>query len=51
MITRKIYERMKSLYKNFVVLISGESVEPKQMYGLEKQINDVMELIGLYMNQ
>lgn len=48
---RKIYDKVKVMYKSFVVMISGDMVDSKKMYGFEKQINDVMELIGLYLNQ
>lgn len=39
------------MYKGFVVMIASATVDSKQMFTFEKQINDIMELIGLYMNQ
>ena len=41
---------MKTMYKHFVVMISDAVIDPKKMYGIEKQINDIMELISFHMN-
>jgi len=30
------------MYKNFVIMISEEVIDPKKMYFIEKQINDIM---------
>lgn len=38
------------MYKNFVIMISEEAIDPKKMYAIEKQINDIIELIALYIN-
>lgn len=38
------------MYKNFVIMISEEIIDPKKMYGIEKQINDIMEMISLYIS-
>ena len=47
---RKIYEKIKNLYKNFVILISHEMIEHSQMFPLEKEINDIMEAVTFYLN-
>ena len=38
------------MYKNFVLIISDDVVDPGKMFDLEKQINDIMEQITFYLN-
>ena len=48
---RKLHSRIKSVYKNFVVMISsGKPPRKDEMTTLEKQLNDTLETIMLYLD-
>lgn len=45
----KIYQKLKFIYKSFVVLGAGKDLG-KGFLGIEKELNDALELVSLYLN-
>ena len=51
MLTRKLYLKLKSLYKNFVIVISQDRSPSKEDFiSLEKQLNDTLETVLLFIS-
>ena len=49
-LTRKINNKIKDLYKNFVMTIAEKEFDAERMFEIEKQINDIIGVIGLYLD-
>lgn len=45
----KVFIKMKEIYKSLVVIIADGVFDSKKMYEIEKMINDVIGIVGLYM--
>ena len=45
----KVFIKMKEIYKALVVVIADGVFDSKKMYEIEKMINDVIGIVGLYM--
>ena len=45
----KVYQKLKCIYKSFVIFISGRDM-CKEFIAIEKEINDALELVSLYLN-
>ncbi len=47
---KKIYKKLKAIYKKFVVLLSStDLLNPISLFQFEKEINDLLGIISLYL--
>ncbi len=49
---KQVYAKLKLIYKSYVILISNPTpIQLKSLFNLEKQLNDTMELVNLYLSE